>query len=154
MPYLHYLCLVAYSSVQHILCCGFVLFFFVLCCQFLWIVHFDWPFGFLYRLFTINFIYCRRFAVFNASSELPSDSEAAVVFWMNKVCSTVQSKEQKGSQVLEGQSKIKVCHMYVRVIKCFMKLLDLHHCFACCHSNKKYNIYQSLEGVVVVVIVW
>jgi hypothetical protein len=136
--------------------CVVVLFCFSLSCvcQFLWIVHFDWPFGFLYRLFTINFIYCRRFAVFNASSELPSDSEAAVVFWMNKVCSTVQSKEQKGSQVLEGQSKIKVCHMYVRVIKCFMKLLDLHHCFACCHSNKKYNIYQSLEGVVVVVIVW
>lgn len=51
----------------------------------------------------------RRFAVFNASSELPSDTENAVDFWFNKVCSTVQSKEQKGSQVLEGQSKMKVC---------------------------------------------
>ncbi|XP_076084754.1 calmodulin-regulated spectrin-associated protein 1-B-like isoform X5 [Mytilus galloprovincialis] len=50
----------------------------------------------------------RRFAVFNASSELPSDTENAVDFWFNKVCSTVQSKEQKGSQVLEGQSKMKV----------------------------------------------
>jgi hypothetical protein len=32
---------IAYSGVQHILCCVFVLFFFVLCtlcCQFLWIV--------------------------------------------------------------------------------------------------------------------
>ena len=31
MSYLRYLCLLAYSSVQHILCCGFVLFVFVLC---------------------------------------------------------------------------------------------------------------------------
>ena len=42
MPYLRYLCLFTYSGVQHILCCVFVLFFFVLCtlcCQVLWIVH-------------------------------------------------------------------------------------------------------------------
>ena len=40
------LCLV-YGGVQHILCCGFALFFFALCptcCQFLWIVHFWLPF--------------------------------------------------------------------------------------------------------------
>jgi len=39
--YLHYLLLFVYSGVEHILCCVFVLFFFVLCtlcCQFLWIV--------------------------------------------------------------------------------------------------------------------
>jgi hypothetical protein len=38
MSYLPYLCLFAYSDVQHILCCVFDLFFFVLCtlsCQFL-----------------------------------------------------------------------------------------------------------------------
>ena len=29
--YLRYLCLFTHSGVQHILCCGFVLFFFVLC---------------------------------------------------------------------------------------------------------------------------
>ena len=43
MSYLYYLCLSAHSGVQHILCCVFVLFFFVLCilcCQFVWIVHF------------------------------------------------------------------------------------------------------------------
>jgi hypothetical protein len=43
MSYLRYLCLFAYSGVQHILCYVFVLFVFVLCtlcCQFLWIVHF------------------------------------------------------------------------------------------------------------------
>ena len=49
MSYLRYLCLLAYSgvTVQHILCCVFVLFcFFILCticCQFLWIVHFCLP---------------------------------------------------------------------------------------------------------------
>jgi hypothetical protein len=38
MSYLCYLCLFAHSDVQHILCCVFALFFFVLCtlcCQFL-----------------------------------------------------------------------------------------------------------------------
>ena len=41
MSYLRYLCLLACSGVQHILCCVFVFFFFVLCtlcCQFLWVV--------------------------------------------------------------------------------------------------------------------
>jgi len=50
MSYLHYFCLFAHSGVQHILCCVFVLFFFVLytlCCQFLWIVHSDGLFSIL-----------------------------------------------------------------------------------------------------------
>jgi len=50
MSYLCYLLLVAHSGVQHILCCAFALFVFVLCtlcCQFLWILHFDCPFGIL-----------------------------------------------------------------------------------------------------------
>ena len=47
MSYLHYLSLFVYISVQHILCCVFGLFVFVLCtlcCQFFWIVHFWLPF--------------------------------------------------------------------------------------------------------------
>ena len=43
VSYLRYLCLFAYSGVQYILCCVFVLFVFVLCslcCQVLWIVNF------------------------------------------------------------------------------------------------------------------
>jgi hypothetical protein len=43
MNYLRYLCLFGYSGVQHILCCVFVLLFFVMCTQFLWIVHFWLP---------------------------------------------------------------------------------------------------------------
>ena len=38
-----YLCLLAYSGIKHILCCGFVLFFIVLCTlcfRFLWIVYY------------------------------------------------------------------------------------------------------------------
>ena len=45
MSYLRYFCLLAYSGVQHILCCDIDLFYFVLCTlcwQFLWIVHFWW----------------------------------------------------------------------------------------------------------------
>jgi hypothetical protein len=41
VSYLRYLCLLAHSGVQHILCCVFALFFFVLCtlcCQFIWSV--------------------------------------------------------------------------------------------------------------------
>jgi hypothetical protein len=46
MFYLRYFCLFAYSDAQYILCCVFVLFFFVLCTlcsQFLRIVHFWLP---------------------------------------------------------------------------------------------------------------
>jgi len=42
MSYSRYLCLFAYGGVQHILCCVFVLFVYVmciLCCQFLWIIN-------------------------------------------------------------------------------------------------------------------
>jgi hypothetical protein len=48
MSYLRYLCLCAHSGVQHILCCVFVLFVFVLCtlcCKFICIVHFYFPIG-------------------------------------------------------------------------------------------------------------
>jgi hypothetical protein len=59
MSYLRYLWFFVYSGVQYILCC--VLFVFVLCalcCQFLWIVHFDCPFGLLDSLtFIKNDIY-------------------------------------------------------------------------------------------------
>ena len=51
MSYLRYLCLLAYSGFQHILCCVFVLFFIVLCalcCQvFPELPIFDYPFGIL-----------------------------------------------------------------------------------------------------------
>ena len=51
MSYLRYLCLLAYSGFQHILCCVFVLFFLVLCalcCQvFPELPIFDYPFGIL-----------------------------------------------------------------------------------------------------------
>ena len=46
ISYLLYLCLLAYSDVQHILCCDFVSFVLGLCtqcCQFLWFVHFWLP---------------------------------------------------------------------------------------------------------------
>ena len=50
MSYLCYLCLLAYTGVQHMLCCVFVLFFIVLCtlcCHFLWLSIFDCPFVYL-----------------------------------------------------------------------------------------------------------
>jgi len=53
MSYLRYLCLFAHSVVQHILCCVFDLFFFVLCtlcCQFLRIVNFWLPLQFFFML--------------------------------------------------------------------------------------------------------
>ena len=40
MPYLRYLCLLAHSDVKHILCCVFVLFFFVyIVMQFLCVIN-------------------------------------------------------------------------------------------------------------------
>ena len=43
----------------------------------------------------------RRFSSFNASSELPNDSEEAVLFWVNKVCATVQVSLQDRAAQLE-----------------------------------------------------
>ena len=53
MFYLRYLCLLAHSGVQHILCYDFLLFFVVLCtlsCHFLWIVHLWLPLRYSLRL--------------------------------------------------------------------------------------------------------
>jgi hypothetical protein len=55
MSYLRYMCLFAHSGIQHILCCVFVLIFFVLCtlyCQFLWFVLFLLPLR-----YSLTFIY-------------------------------------------------------------------------------------------------
>lgn len=51
----------------------------------------------------------RRFAAFNASSELPSSVEDSLLFWVNKVCVTVQlSVNREEDQVLEGETSQKV----------------------------------------------
>ena len=52
----------------------------------------------------------RHFTSFNASSELPSSTEDAIMFWVNKVCVYVQqtlNNEQK-ENLLQGQSNQKV----------------------------------------------
>ena len=62
MSYLLYLCLFAYSGVQHILCCVLILFFFVLCAlcrRFLWIVLFWLPFR--YYLTFMRYKYLKYF---------------------------------------------------------------------------------------------
>ena len=61
MSYLRCLCLFPYSGVQHILCCVFVLSFFVLCalwCQFLWIVNFWLPLP-----YSLTFIYTNNLLI-------------------------------------------------------------------------------------------
>jgi hypothetical protein len=67
MSYLRYLCFLVYSGVQHILCCIFVLFYFVLCtpyCQFLWIVHFWLPLRYSCKLDIYGFIAWSRIFIF------------------------------------------------------------------------------------------
>jgi hypothetical protein len=56
MSYLRYLCLLAYNA-QHILCCDFALFVYVLCtlcCQFLCIVHFVLPLRLVYSMLPVS----------------------------------------------------------------------------------------------------
>jgi len=57
--HLRYMCFLVHSSVQHILCCVFILCFVVLCtlcCQFLWTVHVRLPFW--YSLTFIDKMMC------------------------------------------------------------------------------------------------
>lgn len=63
----------------------------------------------------------RRFAAFNASSELPSSVEDALLFWINKVCVAVQlSVNKEDNQVLEGETNQKVqLSWYLRSL-CFL----------------------------------
>ncbi|XP_050393383.1 calmodulin-regulated spectrin-associated protein 1 isoform X2 [Patella vulgata] len=50
----------------------------------------------------------RRFATFNASSELPTSAEDTAVFWLNKVCSAAQFKDTSAQQLLQGETNQKV----------------------------------------------
>ncbi|KAK3087075.1 hypothetical protein FSP39_001312 [Pinctada imbricata] len=52
----------------------------------------------------------RNFTTFNASSELPGNAEDAALFWINKVCSTVQHRinTDQSQHILQGQSNQKV----------------------------------------------
>jgi hypothetical protein len=52
MPYLHYLCLLAHSGVQHILCCGFFSHCVPYVASFPELSIFDCPFDILYRILT------------------------------------------------------------------------------------------------------
>jgi len=64
VSYLRYLCLFAYSGIQHILCCGFALFFFVYVASFSGLSIFDCPFGILKRLLHINYTMRQTFSMF------------------------------------------------------------------------------------------
>ncbi|KAJ8321917.1 hypothetical protein KUTeg_000388 [Tegillarca granosa] len=50
----------------------------------------------------------QRFASFNASSELPSNMDDTLMFWINKVSATVQHRILKSSQLIEGETQQKV----------------------------------------------
>ena len=82
---LRYLCLLAQSGVQHILCCVFVLFFFLLCtlcCQFLWIVHFWLPllYSLTFIIYILNLIFI-MLAHWNNSSRVNGSLHSDILFW-------------------------------------------------------------------------
>ncbi|XP_077990147.1 calmodulin-regulated spectrin-associated protein 1-like isoform X2 [Glandiceps talaboti] len=45
----------------------------------------------------------RRFATFNASSDLPYNSEDALLFWLNKICVTVKHRLEKEQKIQQQQ---------------------------------------------------
>jgi len=66
---------------------------------------------YMYVIKTLYIHVHRKFATFNASSELPSDVQDSLMFWINKVCVTVQQyldKKVKGQQLLQGDTQQKV----------------------------------------------
>jgi hypothetical protein len=65
---LRYLCLFAYSGVQYILCCVFVLFFFILCTlcfQILWIANFWLPLRYSLKIFLLYIIRVRIIGIYH-----------------------------------------------------------------------------------------
>jgi len=81
LSYLRYLCLFAYSGVQHILCCVFALFVFALCilyCQYLWIVHSWLPLR--VSLTSIYTLHCSN--ILNASNDIwPLHFSRSINLW-------------------------------------------------------------------------
>ena len=70
MSCLDYMCLCVYSCVQRILCCVFVLFFFVLCalcCQFLWIFHFLLHLRYSLTFSCLHYIKCCQIQIHKCS---------------------------------------------------------------------------------------
>ena len=89
MSYLHYLCLLSSIGVQHILCCIFVLSFFVLCTlcyQFLWIVHFlrhfRYSLTFIIYVYILTYVwpYVAGVGEFNLLIKSPSKAWRFIVF--------------------------------------------------------------------------
>ena len=82
MSYFRYLSSLAHSGIQHILCCVFVLFFFVLCtlcCQFLWIVHLWLPLR-----YALMFIKLALYATWKYNTYAASDLTSVFAFTMYK----------------------------------------------------------------------
>ena len=113
MSSLRYLCLLAFSGVQHIWCCVFVLVFFVLCtlcCQFLWIVHFWLPLR-----YSLAFIYTFDFTGllwWIPIIYIVSDLQSGCSFHINVIMSLSMFALVQ-SQV---RSKYKLCNWYVLLL--------------------------------------
>jgi energy-coupling factor transporter transmembrane protein EcfT len=84
-----YVLFLVYSGVQYILCCVFVLFFFVLCtlcCQFLWTVHIVLPL----LVFSNIYLQANRNAIaYNAMPPIREDGR--VIWWVRFILSMCKS---------------------------------------------------------------
>ena len=113
MSSLRYLCLLAVSGVQHILCFVFALFFFVLCtlcCQFLWIVHCWLP-----LLYSLAFIYTSDFNGLRwwiPIIYIVSDLQRGCSFHIN----VIMSLSMFALVPFRVRSKYKLCNWYVLLL--------------------------------------
>ena len=100
----------------------------------------------------------RRFTTFNASSELPSDLEDAILFWINKVCVTVQQnleKTQTGPDCSDTSLKVislclqrlEMCNKYMFMPPTLKKWgtywFRLVRMYVCTYSCWRYSLETS-----------
>jgi hypothetical protein len=82
------LCLFTHGGVQHIFCCVFALFIFVLCalcCQFLWIVHFWLPLRYSLTFIAYKYVQVTDFFLFNrlliTNESILKKFQSAAIIW-------------------------------------------------------------------------
>ena len=88
MSRLRCLCLFTHDGVQHIFCCVFALFIFVLCalcCQFLWIVHFWLPLRYSLTFIAYKYVQVTDFFLFNrlliTNESILKKYQSAAIIW-------------------------------------------------------------------------
>jgi len=146
MSYLRYLCLFAHSGVQHILCCVFVLFVFVLCP-----VSLDCPFLMSLR-FSLTFIYGNKTFEDRLRTPIPNSSNQntgynGYRFWLH-CCSSTPSKQIIVKSFINARSVVLLLLVFNGPFKATV-IDQLKRIFAICRAAEARKNQPMIKGYMI-----